>query len=78
MQKGALDQSVVIGGDVVHRRVVLWAMVGAAYPDDWHANLGQHALDLAVVEVGNYPVPQPLFNIVEAGTEIFLNKDVPL
>ena len=78
MQKGLLDQGKVIGSNVVHRRVVFRRVIGAADADNRNVDIGQQALNFRIVIVGNDAIAEPLFDVFDAGTEIFLDEDIPL
>ena len=78
MHKGALDQRIVIGGDIVHRRIVLGLVVGTADADNRDADIGKLVDNTVVVIVGDHPVAEPLLDIVDTGAKIFFDKDIPL
>ena len=56
MQEGALDQSMVIGGDVMYRRVIFREVLGTAYAYDGNVNVDQQTRDFRIVVVGNHAI----------------------
>ena len=53
-------------------------MIGAADADNRYVDIGQQALNFRIVIVGNDAIAEPLFDVFDAGTEIFLDEDIPL
>ena len=78
MQKSAFNQRVVIGRNIVNRRVLLLAMIGTADAHNRHVDIGEQGFDGWVVVIGNDAVTQPLFNVFDTRAEIFLYEDIPL
>lgn len=61
----------------MHRRIVICAMIRPSHPDDGHVYPCQQSLDLVVIVVSDNTIPQPFTDVVDAGAEIFLNKNIP-
>ena len=77
MKKGGLDQGMVIGGNVVDRRIVFGRMVGAADAHNRDVDVGQQLLDDGIVIVGDDAIAQPVFDVLQTGAKIFFNKNIP-
>ncbi len=56
MQECAFHQRKVVGGDVVHRRIVFGDVIGAANADNGDIDIRQQALYFTVVVIGDHPV----------------------
>ena len=78
MQEGGLNQRMVIGGDIVNRRIVLGRMVRPADANNRNVDVSQQLLNDGVVVVSDDPIAQPLFDVFETGSEIFFDKNIPL
>ncbi|SAE73772.1 Uncharacterised protein [Enterobacter cloacae] len=77
MEEGGLDQSMVIRGDVVNGRIMFRCMIRAANAHDRHVNATQQLFNHGVVKVSDDPVAQPVFDVLQTGTEIFFDENIP-
>ncbi|MNG83438.1 hypothetical protein D3C79_421620 [compost metagenome] len=78
VHKRRLHQRLIIGGDIVHRRVILFTVIGAANADDRHIDVMQQPLNLAIVVIGDHPIAQPVLDVVDTAAKILFDKDVPV
>ena len=77
MQEGAFDQRGVIRRNIVHRGIAFGAMVGAADADNRNVDVSQQLLNDGVVVVSDDAIAQPVFDVLQTGTKIFFDENIP-
>ncbi|MNC49760.1 hypothetical protein D3C75_989590 [compost metagenome] len=73
-----LHQRLIVGSNVVHRRIVLVTVIRAAHSDNRHPDVMQQLLDGTIVEIGDHPIAQPVLDVVDTAAKILFDKDVPV
>ena len=53
VQKGALDQRGIVGGDIVNRRIAFRPVEGAANADNRHIDVDQQIFNFRIVIISN-------------------------
>ncbi|MNR50473.1 hypothetical protein D3C85_1699930 [compost metagenome] len=60
------------------RRIFFWRVVRAADTHNWNVDVGEQLLDHWIVIIGDNAIAQPVFDVFNAGAEVFFNENIPL